>query len=56
MNPIGLLLVAAGVVLEALRTSVTWIDTTWLGAALIVLGAVAVIFTWINEHIGDSHS
>ncbi len=52
MNPVGILLIAAGIFLEALRIGPDWLASNWLGTALIVLGAVVVIFDFIRSPRG----
>ena len=52
MNPVGVLLIAVGIFLEALRTNPTWLNADWLGAALIIFGAVIVVFEWMRGHLG----
>lgn len=50
MSPLGLILIAIGIVLEALHSS-TPFDTAWLGGALILLGAVEVGFELVRSHL-----
>lgn len=59
MNPIGVLLIAVGIFLEALSIPPTWLQAGWLGTALIifgvvivVFGAVIVVFDYIRDHSG----
>lgn len=50
-NPAAWLLIAVGIFLEAIRIGPDWVNTNWLGGALIVLGAVWLVVDLVTSRI-----